>query len=580
MTSNVFLLWHRKSAWDPDPASVAAKLAKIFQPVLAPEPTVVTRRTASVGMVYLEHAPRDWRDPFFEEDEAGWAVAPEYPLDARLRLQHHGAGPVLRPLAAALAERPEGLVSQMMPCFSLISAETASGKARVVNDPLGLGQLFEAEQGETWAVSNRLNAFAALGLSLRPVPEEWAARWALNFFPMELTGFSNVRVLPPGSAVQIGRDGPLRQRYDMLSDWVLPEIETREEHAERARTALIEICGAVARRARRMTLMFSGGRDSRAIASTFRAAGLPLSLQTGGHPASADALVASELARIAGVELTRTEGTRPEPTAGEAEEAIRAALLWEAGSRLTKRHKTFSAGRRGMHAGRIKVSGKHGEIGRCFYSKSVDPDLSPADLEQAFVRSQLSRLPRSVRKNVKARVEELVLESWRSSDFPALPPGKRLDFYYLIERTRRLNAGSHGAKSGIVFTPFLAPEFIRASFAIPSRELPACPLHAHIVARNSPDWAHVPYAADEEAVARMRAGQVQPNESSGDAPWLDPAGNQNYDNDAYWQTGGLPLVERSLASDGLFGEIFDRERARKSWRRNADEIVISGLAEQ
>ena len=85
----------------------------------------------------------------------------------------------------------------------MIWASKRTGEVFVQNDGLGLSQLFEYQTGRTWALSNRIFAFKALGLPLKPEPEEWAVRWTLDGFPMSLTGYKSIRYFEPATRLRV-----------------------------------------------------------------------------------------------------------------------------------------------------------------------------------------------------------------------------------------------------------------------------------------------------------------------------------------------------------------------------------------
>jgi asparagine synthase (glutamine-hydrolysing) len=67
-----------------------------------------------------------------------------------------------------------------------------------------------------------------------------------------------------------------------------------------------------------------------------------------------------------------------------------------------------------------------------------------------------------------------------------------IDYIYLIERVRRWYSSAYAI--GLV-TPFLAPGFVVASFALTGEQKSAWLLHTGLISRLVPEWSEVPFVS-------------------------------------------------------------------------------------
>src|SRR5262249_43557110 len=141
------------------------------------------------------------------------------------------------------------------------------------------------------------------------------------------------------------------------------------------------------------------------------------------------------------------------------------------------------------------------------------------DFSPLLIDEVMQTAPPYLRPDVRQRAHELIAQALRQAAPHRLSTAGALDFFYLYERTRRLNAGSLSSQTNQVVTPFLNPDYIRAVFAATQHDRDAEAFHRFIVETNAPDWARVPY-------------------ESQNSPY--------YDSPAYWKSVGAPLVDELL----------------------------------
>lgn len=557
-----FLLWHRidERIATPSTAGVAQRLSALLDPLLAAPATERQIETAAASVVFVEQPVRGWRAPLFEAKGERWAIAVDYPLGTTNLLG----------LARRLEEVPRELLETLAPPFAVIWGGSAGSAVHVQNDGLGQAQLFEFNDGRLLVLTNRISALGALGIQPEPVPEEWAVRCALGWFPLRLSGYRNVRFVEPGTRLSFEQDGVHRQVFDVLSGWVSPDPLGEKDCLELARSSLMCSIEAAAPLWQRPSVGLSGGWDTRAVVATLRALGLEFSARVRGAPGRPDVVVASELARTAGIELrVRSRAGLPPDDAAACRRSISRALRWQAGYMVTAKHKTFLAGRAALDGGVVNVMGQHGEIGRSYYARMIGaPQLPEREWEEGLLRALLAKMPPFIHTYLHERIVETIRAAYREADRYDLTGRRKLDFFYLHERTRRWASGSLSSQDGIVVAPFLNPDFIRAVFAFPNA-MTLNPFHRHIVARNAPDWAEIPYA---EEIAKRRSVQDRNPQD-----WRQPRGNHHYDSALYWTTVGAPIIEQALAEPGWWTELFDPASARRKWQEAPDELAIAYL---
>jgi len=598
----IFLLWRTPPGRTRtgEAARVGAELLRRFAPLFQREPALTTRSAGAVHLAWLELPVKGFKAPFFEQDERGWAFAPEYPLNARRLLRANGVGAderALLALARELERRPEPYVRELIPPATLI-ASTRAGEVCVQNDGLGQAQLFEHDDGRTWALTNRVMALRALDVELEPVAEEWAARFVTNWFPLDRSGYRDVRVLAGGTQLRIDAHGVERTRFDPLGEWVKPAPRRREDALELGRHALRNMLTDAMELWERPSLGLSGGWDSRAVAATLRSLGADFEARVRGTETHFDVIVSSELARIAKLpHRVKSEGGIPAGTLDGLRASIRGALRWQGGHFATKKHKNFLAkdGAGGLDGGVVNVMGQHAGVGKADFVAKIDATRrAPERHEELLLDTLFAGGPAALRPELGAAARELVRRSYRVAESYGLSGLAPLTFFYLNEFTRRWGSATIAGQTGLVVAPFLCPDMIRACALLPAAELPDKPIHRHVTALHAPDWAAVPYA-DQVTEEDFRAGRLprveranghaehHEHDGANGAPaerWRTVRHHRKYHYKYFWKDVGQPLLAEAFAQGGFWSELFEPDAARASWlgsTQTADALAIAHL---
>jgi hypothetical protein len=590
----IFLMWARGSSagGQLDPRQVARSLTETLAPLFCAPLRTTVHATDAAAIVFLERPVAGWRAPFVQRDSGGVAFAVDYPVGVPRVLAACGfdrpqPGSELPALGRALAADPAPVLREVPPPFSLVWWP-AGGEPLVQTDGLGRAQLLEYDDGAVWAVTNKVAALRALGARLELDPVDWAVKSAVGWFPMARTGYRELAYLAPGTQLRVGRDGVRRRVDDVLREWVHPPPMGPREALELGRDALVRHVRDGAPYFDSPAAGLTGGWDTRAVISAFVAAGVDVRAKVKGREGSLDVAIARRLAAIADLDLEVLEDAElPPEDDGELERAIRLALLWQGGLMWSENHKTFLAGdASALDRPTVNVMGQHGEIARGAYERRIKAwkATSAREYEERLVGKLFRDAPPGLRPDALAHAEAVVREAFATAARYDLHGLAALDFFHLLERTRRYSGASLSSQPNVVFTPFLDPDVIRAAFAyraaggafVVDRRL-VNPIHRFTIAQNLPAWADVEYEEDAYRAARRAArarGDDGPVRAGpGGAPARD-----YYDHARYWREVAGPLAERALAAGGAWTELFHRAAVRGAEGPAPVEAILVALA--
>jgi hypothetical protein len=343
----------------------------------------------------------------------------------------------------------------------------------------------------------------------------------------------------------------------------------------------------------RPTVGLSGGWDSRAVTSCLRVLGADFDLRVRGQETHFDVLISAQLARIAGLPLRiKTEGGVPPATVEGLRQSMAKALLWQTGNFTTLKHKGFLAreGRELLDGGVVNVMGQHAGIGKADFARRIQAGSAPPEqYEERLLDELMGDAPPILRDEHLEAVRGTLRDSYRAALDHGLTGRGPLHFFFLHEYTRRWGAATVASQTGLVVTPFLTPDFIRAAYALPEEELETKPLHRHITGLHAPDWAAYPYTdqATEEDLLTGRIPPVELPREDAEEPelprWRQTARFRRFHYKYYWKDVGKPLVKQALADGGFWTEVFDPERARATWsdtKSGPDIVLLAWLLPQ
>ena len=591
----LFLMWSRCSGAGArlDPGRVARSLQEVLAPLFAAAPRATVEANGAAAMVFLDLPVEGWSAPFAQADRHGRAFAVDYPVGIGRVFAASGrpAPPrdaELPPFARMLADDPAPLLRELPPPFALLWWPRGVDAALLQTDGLGRAQVLEYDDGVVWAATNKVTALRALGIALELEPLDWAVKSAVGWFPQARTGYRHLTYVAPGTQLRVEPGGVRRRVDDVLRDWVHPPAMAPHEALELGRAALIRHVRDGAPYLDGPAAGLTGGWDTRAVVSSFVAAGVGVRARVKGREGSLDVAVARRLAAIAGLELDVLEDAElPPDGVDELERSMRLALLWQGGHMWSENHKTFLAGDAAqLDRPVVHVMGQHGEIARGSYERRVKAWKAAGEHEYAdrLVEKLLREAPRGLRPEATAHAAAVVRDAFATAARYDLSGLAALDFFHLLERTRRYSGASLSSQPNMVFTPFLDPDVIRAAFAyraaggayVRDRRL-VNPIHRHAITANVPAWAGVEFEEDLYRAARRAArarGETGPVPTRADGP---PA-RDYFDRARHWRAVAGPLADRALAADGVWTELFDPAAVRGGDEPAPVEAVLVALA--
>jgi hypothetical protein len=596
----IFLLWRRDRGPGEalEPAAVGRRLAALFAPLLAAEPVIAVEERRAAAMVFAHLPVAGWRTPFVQHDAAGRAYAIDYPIGAARVLAAAGmpvapGEPELPALGRRLEEDPAPLLRELPPPFSLVWWPAGGEEALVQTDGLGRSQVLEYDDGALWAATNKVTALRALGVEPEPDATDWAVKCAGGWFTMDSTGYRHLRYLAPGTQLRVTPEGVRRRADDVLDEWVHPPALAPEDALELGRVALIRHVRDGEAHLERADVGLTGGWDTRAVVSSYLAAGVGVRAYVKGREGSIDVAIAKRLAEIAGIELeVREEADLPADDPGGLERSLRLAMLWQAGMMWSEHHKSFLADGRPLDGGVVTVMGQYGEIARGSYERRIRAweAAGPHEYEDRLIARMTKERPPGMRPEALTRARDVMRESYRRLARHGIEGAAMLDLFHLAERERRYNGASLSSHPGVAFTPFLTPDLIRASYAyraaggtFVARKRTVNPIHRHAIAANVPTWRDVEDEDEVFRVARRAARAEGRRVGAAEGPaWHSGGGPPRgyYDRERYWREVAGPVARGVLSRDGVWTEVFDAAALRAAAEPAPVEALMVALAEE
>jgi asparagine synthase (glutamine-hydrolysing) len=398
--------------------------------------------------------------------------------------------------------------ADVVPPFSLIAVDGADRFA-IQQDWLGMGRLFTASAHGITAFCNRPSLLAAFLWGVRePDVEGWRSYTATGHFGGDRSPLRGVRLMRPGERFNGQRhpDGGWsvtsvirRSVDDLVAEGVAAQAHGVDAAVELATEGLV----ATAKSAYDLytddiTIGLSGGKDSRVIAAAFLATGRPIGFMTNvDTPAEGD--TAQELMRI----LREKRGLDPPHRlfragtpadvlkVGLHERVVRLQNLYD--FQFPSSYVARQAAARQLPSTRsASISGVGGELAVAYWY----PDDPSGDLDRDVARqTAIQRLNSAVpagAMDVDAYAEECarVAAVADRADALGLQGQAITDYVYLVERVRRWYSSAYLFG---VFTPFLSPTFVAASFALTAAQKRRWALHHGVLDRFLPEWSGVPF---------------------------------------------------------------------------------------
>jgi hypothetical protein len=256
------------------------------------------------------------------------------PVPLREGVVAHDAGSI----AAHWDELPDVLDGQ----YAAVRLDLDQPRLTLVVDPFGLEQVYHARAADAWLVSNSAQLLAEVGD--RGEVDRLAAALCVGTGTVgaDRTWHEGVRAVPGGEVWTWDerRDAPVQVRHYSLEQVVAQHRRPRPDDAEVVH-ALDGLVAPLVHGFGPLECSLSGGRDSRLVAQLLVRARADVTYFTLGDRGSADARVASALARTAGL---RHE-SRPADTAAIAADwdSVSARVAGQCDGLVSLRHAQLAA---------------------------------------------------------------------------------------------------------------------------------------------------------------------------------------------------------------------------------------------
>jgi asparagine synthase (glutamine-hydrolysing) len=337
---------------------------------------------------------------------------------------------------------------------------------------------------------------------------------ATGFFGGSMSPVEGVRLLDPGERLVAERHEDGWRIESQARIGVDAIVLAGRAGANRLDDALDEAAQALIGTATGLSQIYSGpielglsgGKDSRLIAAASLAAGLRPNLVT-NIDVPEEGETASELVAIVrktrGIDLNHRLRKVSDPATvldvGLAERIDRFQHLFDYQYPSSFSVRPPPGPRLEMDVD-VRLSGVGGELVSGYWypkAKQTPVDTATRQLMRAIPQAAL-------RSDVHAAEEARIRGILAAISEAGLDAEHIIDYLYLVERVRRWYSSAY---SFMIITPFLAPGFVKASFAFDPREKRERAVHARLLQRLLPEWADIPFVSDTSTTTATRVWQ-------------------------------------------------------------------------
>jgi hypothetical protein len=446
-----------------------------------------------------------WRWSVMAQDANVTAVSVGLPIGIDVR-----GGPL------QLARRvlgDEDVHARVLPPFGLLAIE-GSSRAVIQQDWLGMCRIFTAEARGITVFATRPSLVAQfLGLPLVADIDGWTSYTLCGHFGGVRSPIQGVRLLDPGQRTTMQRSesggwaSTVEHRRD-VGDVIANGIALREAGVDAALDVAATAVADMVRTAADLvvgdiTIGLSGGKDSRVIAAVLVAANRIPHFQTHDDVTAEGETATRLLAMLRekrGIEtqhrVYKKGNSAVVHSVGLRERIERTQRIYDYQFPSTYFVRASRSERLGAIQGPMSFTGAGGELATGYWYPPVNGTADDTDDVsgcQAAARHLLAAVDRSVAATDVVRAEQERIDAIADNGVDLGLRGVELcDYLYLVERVRRWYTSAYA--TGMI-VPFLAPDYVAATFTLSPADKRARLFHHGLIGRLVPEWTHVPYVS-------------------------------------------------------------------------------------
>lgn len=541
---SLFLLWkniNKRHAVE----EVEEKLHSIFKPFYKGQNRPKTLHFSDFNLIFISPDERNYRVKFFEEDTKTIAIALYYPIN----LQELTTSP--KPLIECgkiLKHSPEIVLGRLMPMYALLIIDKENNSFTLQTDALGASPLYQYKTDDQLIFTNKIFSLNALGITPKPILEEWAFKLCFKYMPNNATGFSNIRKFAPGEQIYCNAHSYISKKIDVLEKYFFPDTSYDLDNClELANTSMNKaITNFATLSSEAIEMPLTGGFDTRVIASILMKHKIPSEFCIIDEDGGLDTLIAQELAHAVGKELhvTNSQDCIPDTDEDLLLESVQLSLLWrdclEDIYQQKYMGKQYAENKR---TSAVLLSGKSGEIGR-FRLAKISPftefhsDGARSQFKQKLQNIYLSRNNFQILKEyIHPHIIDYIQSTSCDLATQSLPYGQTshqmTHYHYVMNDERNFRIGTFARSFSIKGSPFLHPGFISASYALGKYDVKDFNMiHRHITKESCPPWKNISYVID----------RVNYDE------YMKLKTNSGFDNDAFWKQMEMTKLKKEYCT--------------------------------
>src|SRR5207302_9474195 len=147
-------------------------------------------------------------------------------------------------LLALYQTRGEAMLNELRGMYAFAMWDRNKEGLFLARDPFGIKPLYYSDNGQTFRVASQVKPLRDSGkIDLRPDPAGHVGYFLWGHVPDPYTMFRNIRTLPAGSTMRIGRDGARSPREFCNITSILREAEESESRNSKVESRNSEVRG-------------------------------------------------------------------------------------------------------------------------------------------------------------------------------------------------------------------------------------------------------------------------------------------------------------------------------------------------